>query len=122
MKETSLIDIYQKKFLISDEYMLLKNNLDVISPQQNIFKILNTQRDEVKHSKFLSWLLNPNENKVVGTKFYSSFKFYTRKQKYFIQNYSLDSSLLRYFQILKKENIKTLTSWLKPQNLFCVWE
>ena len=98
MKETSLIDIYQKKFLISDEYMLLKNNLDVISPQPNIFKILNTQRDEVKHSKFLSWLLNPNENKEVGTKFlFQVLNFIQENKNTSYKNYSLDSSFIKVF-------------------------
>ena len=36
--------------------------LELLLKQPNIFNILRSQHSELKHSNFLSWLLNPNEN------------------------------------------------------------
>ncbi|MES2766944.1 MAG: PD-(D/E)XK nuclease family protein [Bacteroidota bacterium] len=39
----------------------------------NIFKILNISRTEIRHSNFLAWLLNPNENHGLGRLFLTKF-------------------------------------------------
>ena len=94
----------------------------MISPQQNIFKILNTQRDEVKHSKFLSWLLNPNENKEVGTKFlFRVLNFIQENKNTSYKNYSLDSSLIKVFPNFEEGEHKNIDILIEtPEFVVCI--
>lgn len=39
----------------------------------NIFQILSVSRNEIRHSNFLGWLLNPNENHGLGKLFLTKF-------------------------------------------------
>ncbi|GAI30736.1 unnamed protein product, partial [marine sediment metagenome] len=47
--------------------------LEKIIDDFNIFTALNLVNNEIKHSNFLSWLMNPNESHGLGDYFLNSF-------------------------------------------------
>jgi hypothetical protein len=50
-----------------------KENQKTIAEDINIFEILGFTDDEVKHSKFLAWLLDPEETHAQGNLFFKHF-------------------------------------------------
>jgi len=63
---------------IRELYRDLLNNVDfeklrLESKTPNIFKILNISRNEIRHSNFLGWLLDPNGNHGLGKLFLLKF-------------------------------------------------
>ncbi len=76
-KESSLLE-NKKQQLESDEFynninkMLLDENFDKLElaiTEPNIFRALGNERKELMHSRFLAYLLNPNENHGIGSIF-----------------------------------------------------
>ena len=71
-----MLTINEKK-LKSLYYKLLdETDLDVLElglKEPNIFQILKSTNNELKHSNFLSWLLNPNETHKIGDIFLKRF-------------------------------------------------
>ena len=57
--------------------ILLKNEdfdkLDLGLKNPNIFQILRITKNEIRHSNFLSWLLDPNESHKLGDIFLKRF-------------------------------------------------
>ena len=63
---------------IREKYRILLNDLDFDKIElelrtPNIFQILNIARTEIRHSNFLSWLLDPNETHGLGKIFLTKF-------------------------------------------------
>jgi hypothetical protein len=71
-----MLNVNTKK-LKSLYYDLLKEtDIDVLElglKEPNIFQILKSTNNELKHSNFLSWLLNPNESHKIGDIFLKRF-------------------------------------------------
>ncbi len=65
----SQIDIL-KEFLYHNEDM---NELDELSNRFNIFVALGITQQEIRHSNFLGWLLDPNETHGFGNAFLIRF-------------------------------------------------
>ena len=57
---------------MTKEEQFLENYLNE-SKKFNIFKVLKLQDMEIRHSNFLAWLLNPNENHGLGRLFFDEF-------------------------------------------------
>ena len=53
--------------------MIVILSIELYLKRPNIFKALGAQHYELRHSNFLSWLLNPNENHGIGTIFLTKF-------------------------------------------------
>lgn len=69
-----MIDDGQVKIL--NEFLLDINSLEKLNKyidNVNIFKILKTNKYEIRHSNFLAWLLNPYENHKLNDKFLRLF-------------------------------------------------
>ncbi len=62
MKENGIEDKL-KSFLYDEKLIELDNN----KAQINIFNILKTKKQELKHSNFLAWLFDPNGNHRLGS-------------------------------------------------------
>lgn len=45
------------------------DDLNVWTSKLNLFDVLKISRNEIRHSNFLAWLLNPNENHGLGDKY-----------------------------------------------------
>lgn len=58
-----------EKLLLSDDFI----ELAAMRDDFNIFNVLNLQNNEVKHSRFLGWLLTPTENHYLGDYFLIEF-------------------------------------------------
>ena len=61
MKIFNLKSLYDK--LLKDEDF---DKLDLGLKNPNIFQILRISKNEIRHSNFLSWLLDPNESHKLG--------------------------------------------------------
>lgn len=65
------------KFLSDDKVKSLQKYIKNIKEEENskfnIFKVLKLDNHEIRHSNFLAWLLNPNENHNLGDKFLKRF-------------------------------------------------
>lgn len=65
------------KFLNDEEIKNLQKYIKNIKEEENskfnIFKVLKLDNHEIRHSNFLAWLLNPNENHNLGDKFLKRF-------------------------------------------------
>ncbi len=68
MDRTSLKSHYDK--LLKDEDF---DKLDLGLKNPNIFQILRISKNEIRHSNFLSWLLDPNESHKLGDIFLKRF-------------------------------------------------
>ena len=68
--------LLEEFFLKNKEFEILESKLN----EFNIFKVLGVIETEIRHSNFLAWLLDPNENHGVGSyflkKFLSSFLYH----------------------------------------------
>lgn len=53
-------------FLQDIEYL---DDLNAWTSKLNLFDVLKISRNEIRHSNFLAWLLNPNENHGLGDKY-----------------------------------------------------
>ena len=71
------VDYINIKQLKRSYYKLLEEtDLDVLElglKEPNIFQILKSTNNELKHSNFLSWLLNPDESHKIGDVFLKRF-------------------------------------------------
>lgn len=68
MNETELKEKYDH--LLNDEDF---DRLDLGLKNPNIFEILRISKNEIRHSNFLSWLLDPNESHKLGDIFLKRF-------------------------------------------------
>ncbi len=59
-----------EKFIYENQDL---ESLEEMTDEFNIFTALNIRNDEVKHSNFLFWLLNPGENHGMGDYFLKAF-------------------------------------------------
>ena len=68
MEKEELKSHYDK--LLKDEDF---DKLDLGLKNPNIFQILRISKNEIRHSNFLSWLLDPNESHKLGDIFLKRF-------------------------------------------------
>lgn len=74
MKETELEKIYLNEFLIDETFKILEKKLiSRTSKKSNIFEILKIKNMEIRHSNFLSWLLDPEESHNLKNEFLKGF-------------------------------------------------
>ena len=64
-------DVQSLKGLLEDEQLL--DELLRMSNEFNVFDVMHNARHEIRHSKVLAWLLNPNESHNVGRVFFDLF-------------------------------------------------
>ena len=64
-------DFQSLKGLLEDEQLL--DELLRMSNEFNVFDVMHNARHEIRHSKVLAWLLNPNESHNAGRVFYDLF-------------------------------------------------
>lgn len=64
-------DFQSLKGLLEDDQLL--DELLRISNEFNVFDVMHNARHEIRHSKVLAWLLNPNESHNVGRVFFDLF-------------------------------------------------
>lgn len=69
MVDVKEIRLSYKNFLNDIDF----EKLELKFKQPNIFKILNISKAEIRHSSFLAWLLNPNENHGLNNLFLKKF-------------------------------------------------
>lgn len=62
---------YLQELLLDQESFFELEKYVVRTP--NLFRVLNSARTEIRHSRVLAWLLNPNENHGLGDAFLSRF-------------------------------------------------
>lgn len=67
MNADKVINSYEDLFNL-EEFQKLKEKLKN-AEENNIFKILNLQNYEIRHSRYLTWLLDPNQPHGLGTAF-----------------------------------------------------
>ena len=68
MEEKNIKQLYDK--LLKDEDF---DKLDLGLKNPNIFQILRISKNEIRHSNFLSWLLDPNQSHKLGDIFLKRF-------------------------------------------------
>ena len=68
MEEIDIKILYDK--LLKDEDF---DKIDLELKNPNIFQILNISKNEIRHSNFLSWLLEPNGSHKIGDVFLKRF-------------------------------------------------
>ena len=64
-------DFQNLKGLLEDEQLL--DELLRMSNEFNVFDVMHNARHEIRHSKVLAWLLNPNESHNAGRAFFDLF-------------------------------------------------
>ena len=104
---------YKAKLKKIEEFLLEINCLDKITPysnKNNIFKILRTQKTEIRHSNFLAWLLDVNESHNLGDKFITALIGKVIKENRNMFSNITDWTLLDYSQ----ENV--IREWGKDKN------
>jgi hypothetical protein len=57
------------KFLDDENYKMIRKKFE----QPNVFLIFENESDEIRHSNFLKWILDPQERHGVGPYFLSKF-------------------------------------------------
>lgn len=66
-----------QQFLDDELVQNLQNTISALKQEEkkkfNIFKVLKLDNHEIRHSNFLAWLLNPNENHGFGDTFLKQF-------------------------------------------------
>lgn len=83
---------------LREKYSVIKSKE---KPVFNIFNILLVHDREIPHSSFLAWLLNPNENHKLGTKFLKIFmELITKNEK---EKQSLKRLDLKRLELTKAE-------------------
>jgi len=74
MKVKTLEDIYNNEFLADETFINLEKKLVTQSSKKsNIFEILKIKNMEIRHSNFLSWLLDPEESHNLKNEFLKGF-------------------------------------------------
>ena len=71
-----MVSLNIKELKILYYKLLEETDLDVLEiglKEPNIFQILKSTNNELKHSNFLSWLLNPHESHKIGDIFLKRF-------------------------------------------------
>ncbi|MBQ3747112.1 MAG: PD-(D/E)XK nuclease family protein [Kiritimatiellae bacterium] len=90
-------DFQSLKGLLEDEQLL--DELLRMSNEFNVFDVMHNARHEIRHSKVLAWLLNPNESHNVGRAFFDYFvrKIYsvTEAPEFLIATYLSDEAEIR---------------------------
>lgn len=110
------------------EDLILDNNLDRLeglTSSFNIFESIGAVRREVRHSDFLSFLLNPNENHGLYDNFLKSFLFgVTKSNREFCSMTPIDIDLLDFsdFEVRREwESIDIIIVSIK-EKFVCVIE
>jgi hypothetical protein len=67
--DTTLLKSHYDKLLKDEDF----DKLDLGLKNPNIFQILRISKNEIRHSNFLSWLLDPNESHKLGDIFLKRF-------------------------------------------------
>lgn len=88
--------------------------LCIKSNEFNLFRIIRSENNELKHSNVLAWLFNPNENHGLGSKFLEEFVFSTIP-KYHIENVNFESLYLLNYQ-----NVEVRREWKKIDVLIII--
>ena len=106
-------DFQSLKGLLEDEQLL--DELLRISNEFNVFDVMHNARHEIRHSKVLAWLLNPNESHNVGRAFFDYFvrKIYsvTEAPEFLIATYLSDEAEIRVdTEIMKIDILVTVPS------------
>lgn len=125
MNEKQPINIADWRILMSTEESTLDNLNELIldrdfrllcskSNEFNLFRIIKSENNELKHSNVLAWLFNPNENHGLGSKFLEEFVFSTIP-KYHIQNVNFQSLYVLDFQ-----NVEVRREWKKIDVLIII--
>ena len=90
-------DFQSLKGLLEDEQLL--DELLRMSNEFNVFDVMHNARHEIRHSKVLAWLLNPNESHNAGRAFFDYFvrKIYcvTEAPEFLIATYLSDEAEIR---------------------------
>jgi len=107
--EESILDNLNELILDRDFRQLCSK-----SNEFNLFRIIKSEKNELKHSNVLAWLFNPNENHGLGSKFLEEFVFSTIP-KYHIENVNFQSLYLLDFQ-----NVEVRREWKKIDILIII--
>ena len=118
---------------LSDEFKELDAKLTEKGP--NIFRILGLYSNEIRFSKFLAWLMNPNGSHRLGDKFLKAFLERVLievpdKKKKDLDYTAIDIHTMRFNdadirteeQLLDKKNRGDITIRCRSDNLFCLIE
>jgi len=105
----SSIDRINELILDKDFKLICK-----ISNEFNLFRILRSESNELKHSNVLAWLLNPNENHGLSSKFLEEFVF-TIIPKYHIEDANFESLYLLNYQ-----NVEIRREWKRIDILIII--
>ena len=119
MKETGLEKIYLNEFLIDETFKILEKKLiSRTSKKSNIFEILKIKNMEIRHSNFLSWLLDPEESHNLKNEFLKGFvQEGINKNKY--TEITVDIDLIDSVKI--EREYKDIDLLIESQNVvFCI--
>lgn len=84
------------------------------SNEFNLFRILKSENNELKHSNILAWLFNPNENHGLGSKFLEEFVFST------IPKFHIDNVNFESLYLLSYQNVEVRREWKKIDVLIII--
>lgn len=112
---------YSLKRGVMENEQLINNfilNISCLEPltkhvnKVNIFKILKSERTEIRHSNILAWLLNPNANHGLGDSFLRAFiiSFYKENAD------KIESNELRNWAFIDCANARVYREELIPSN------
>lgn len=119
MKENELEKIYLNEFLIDETFKILEKKLiSRTSKKSNIFEILKIKNMEIRHSNFLSWLLDPEESHNLKNEFLKGFvQEGINKNKY--TEITVDIDLIDSVKI--EREYKDIDLLIESQNVvFCI--
>lgn len=106
-------DFQSLQGLLEDEQLL--DELLRMSNEFNVFDVMHNARHEIRHSKVLAWLLNPNESHNAGRVFFDLFvrRIYsvTQAPEFLIATYLSDEAEIRVdTEIMKIDILVTVPS------------
>ena len=97
---------YLENFVLSNPEL---DRLENLLSEFNVFETLSLTNAEIKHSNFLAWMLDPNENHGLGNYFIKQFLKYivsTNKSSFLSTNISLFD-----FELFSYNNVEIRREW-----------
>lgn len=92
------------------------------SMEFNIFKVLRLEDFEIRHSNFLAWLLDPNENHELKDKFLQSFLTKAGYPECNTKNVEIKTEVTTYFPEKEEYNGKRIDILIESEDFICIVE